>query len=287
MPPHQLRPLLAAAAARACPELVADRGEIAAARRCVEHYASSLDRPGAVVLHGPDELLAATFARLDATARAARRGGAVETLDHLRFDLAVGALTDGAYGLTVVRPGAGPRPRRTTLVNSTMSASSLIGLDDTPATLHSSSGEIPLPAEAARDLAYDPEQATWRRILCDPASGAATDVSTTYRPGRRLADLCAVRDGHTSRFPSSAARTIELDHVVEFDHGDPASGGPTTSANLASTGKRDHQAKTDRLLRVSGDADDVLFYSTGTGHSYPSRPHRYLPPEPDWGEPPF
>jgi hypothetical protein len=60
-------------------------------------------------------------------------------------------------------------------------------------------------------------------------------------------------------------------------------GRATTSANLASTGKRDHQAKTDRLLRVSGDANDVLRYSTSTGHTYESRPHRYLRPS----EPPF
>ena len=39
-----------------------------------------------------------TYASLDATARAARQAGAPETLDQLRFDLAVGALTGGAYG---------------------------------------------------------------------------------------------------------------------------------------------------------------------------------------------
>ena len=287
LPPHRLRPLLSAAVADACPDLVADRSEIARSRRNVAHCASSLERPGALVLHGPDELLAASFASLDATARAARRAGAAETLDQLRFDLAVGAITHGAYGLSVGQPAQ--RLRRSTLVNITVSAATLIGLDDRPATLHSPSGDLPLPAGVARRLAEDPDQATWRRILCDPATGTATDVSTTYRPPRRIAELCSVRDGHTSRFPTSGARTIELDHVVEFDHHEPAAGGRTTSANLASSGKRDHQAKTDRLLRVSGDANEVLTYSTGTGHTYRSRPHRYLPPPPtpDLGEPPF
>jgi hypothetical protein len=211
-------------------------------------------------------------------------------------------LTAGAFGLTAVRgdqPAADrPRPRRTTLVNITVSASALIGLDDQPATLHSPTGDIPLPADVARRLAHDPEQATWRRILCDPVTGAAVDVSPTYQPPGRMAEFCAVRDGHTSRFPTSGARTIELDHVVEFDHRHPAAGGATTSGNLAATGKRDHQAKTDRLLDVSGDANGVLTYTTGTGHTYESRPHRYLDPDPppdppppdpppDLGEPPF
>ena len=72
---------------------------------------------------------------------------------------------------------------------------------------------------------------------------------------------------------------VELDHVVEFDHDDPAAGGPTTPANLACAGKRDHQDKTDRLIDVRGDANDVLVFRTGTGHEYRSWPHQYLDPQ--------
>lgn len=89
-----------------------------------------------------------------------------------------------------------------------------------------------------------------------------------------------MRDGHASRLPGSGARTLELDHVREFNHVEPADGGPTTPANLAALGKRDHQAKTDRLITVTGDANTVLSYRTRAGHTYPSRPHQYADPRP-------
>ncbi len=119
LPPHRLRPLLAAAVAPACPEQVADRSEVARSRRRVDHDASRVDRPGALVLHGPDELLAATFAGLDATARAARRrcsrdprpaglrpGGG---RDHRRRARADREPARGGGRLARPTPGAAPR----------------------------------------------------------------------------------------------------------------------------------------------------------------------------------
>jgi hypothetical protein len=93
----------------------------------------------------------------------------------------------------------------------------------------------------------------------------------------------AVRDGHTTRFPTIAARTLELDHIHEYNHQAPGAGGATSAANLAAAGKRDHQAKTDRLIDVTGDANGELTYTTGTGHTYTSRPHQYLDPGPPPG----
>ena len=256
--------------------------------------------------------LAATYAHLDHQARAARNGGAPETLDQLRFDLAVGHLTGAAFGLTLVPKTSATSPARdthakkrrrrlrsragATLINVTVADRTLLGLDNRPAVLHTPTGDVPIPAELARALAHDPEQATWRRILCDPATGTATEVSTGYRPAPRIAQFCAVRDGHTTRFPTSAARTLELDHIHEYNHTAPATGGATTPANLAAAGKRDHQAKTDRILDVTGDANSELTYTTGTGHTYTSRPHQYLEPQapppatekpPDNGDPPY
>ena len=112
-----------------------------------------------------------------------------------------------------------------TLINVTVADRTLLGLDNQPAVLHTPTGDVPIPAELARALAHDPEQATWRRILCDPATGTATEVSTGYRPAPRIAQFCAVRDGHTTRFPTSAARTLELDHIHEYNHTAPATGG--------------------------------------------------------------
>jgi hypothetical protein len=294
IPAHQLRPILTRAVAELAPEDLEAAAEVAERGRHVAHYASTPQRPGALVLHGPDHLLAAMYTHLDHAARAARTAGAPQSLDQLRFDLAAGHLTDGAYGLSITRKGTSkPNRRRTTLVNLTSAETTMLGLDNTPAVLHTPSGDVPIPAELARALAHDPEHATWRRILCDPATGTATEVSPSYRPNTRIAELCRVRDGHTSRFPTSAARTIELDHIDEYDHRQPTAGGATTPANLAAAGKRDHQAKTDRILDVTGNANGTLTYTTGTGHTYTSRPHQYLDPQPlkdqppDNGDPPY
>jgi len=99
-----------------------------------------------------------------------------------------------------------------------------------------------------------------------------------------MADYVKVRDGHTSRHPTSGARHLELDHVQPYNHAHPDQGGPTSPANLASTGKRDHQTKTDRLITVTGNANHELTYRTGDGKTYPSRPHQYTDPRP---EPPY
>lgn len=120
------------------------------------------------------------------------------------------------------------------------------------------SGDVPISPRLARELAHS-EHATWRRILCDPETGVATDVSPRYQPPPRMAEFCRVRDGGTSRFPTSGARVVDLDPVVEYDHQQP------------------------------GDANGLLTYRTRTGHRYPSLPHRYLDPsgpDPSGPDPP-
>jgi hypothetical protein len=230
IPAHKLRPILNREIAAIAPESIKPAEQMAKDDRRVEHRAGTIGCPGSLLLQGPEHELAAVFGQLDQTARAARKAGAPETLDQLRFDLAIGSMTDGAFGLTVSRPdrersgstgaetpaadvtgsGAGrrlvlPRPRRTTQVDVVVAASTLLGLDDRPAVLRTPSGDVPMSPELVRELAHD-DNATWRRILCDPATGSATDVSGGYQPGHRVAEFCAVRDGHTSRFPTSGAR---------------------------------------------------------------------------------
>ena len=310
VPGHRLRPIIAREIAALAPEAVEDAEQVAERGRRVAYYPPSPEHSGALVLHGPAPQLAAVYDRLDAGARAARQAGAPQTLDQLRYDLAVGALTDGTFGLTLTHhpppsqnhqpsnhPSDQPRSRtqpedgtasRTRIgIDIIVAADTLLGLDQRPATLRTAAGDVPISATAARRLAHD-QDATWRRILTDPATGIATDVSPRYRPARRVADYVTIRDGHTSRFPTSGARHLELDHILEYDHHNPARGGPTTPANLASNGKRDHQAKTDHLLTVTGNANQVLTYRTGAGHTYPSRPHPYTEPRPpDDSAPPY
>ncbi len=252
-------------------------------------------------------MLAATYQHLNLTAHATKHQHsrhpdiAAASLDELRHDITLGRLTHGEHGLTITYrdhptnpadpanpapPGQsrGPtvlRRRPTTTINITLAATTLLGLDDVPATLHSPAGPMPIPADLARHLAHDHDQATWRRILCDPATGTATDISPTYRPPPRIAEYVKIRDGHRSRFPGSNATHLELDHITPYQHDHPHTGGPTTAANLDSNGQRDHHLKTDQAITITGNANGPLTYQGRTGHHHLSWPHQYLDPAPE------
>ncbi|MDP9221422.1 MAG: hypothetical protein M3P23_12925, partial [Actinomycetota bacterium] len=132
IPAHKLRGIINRQIAAVAPESIKTAEEQADESRRVEHYAGTLARPGAIVLHGPEHLLAATYNQLDKTARAARKAGARDSIDHLRFDLAVGALTNGAFGRTATML---PKPRRSILIDVVVAKDTLLGLDDDPASL--------------------------------------------------------------------------------------------------------------------------------------------------------
>jgi hypothetical protein len=170
--------------------------------------------------------------------------------------------------------GSGPQ----VMMNVTTFGTTLLDLDDHPAVLHGPAGPQPLSAQLARQIAHDPALSTWRRILLDPSTGVATDVSPAYPPPPRMAEFVRVRDGHRSRFPTSGATRTESDHVKPFDRRNPSAGGQTTSANLASAGRRDHHLKTDGGLSVSGDANESLTYRTSAGREFTSLPHQYADP---------
>ena len=286
LPPHKLRPIIARESAALDPRSLVDNEQRCRDERRVWFQSGGGTDLAALILTGPEAILSAAFDRLDQEARTRRRAGHPDSLDQIRFDLGTALLTSGAVSAGPDLPSAaqaGPSRWRP-LVNLTMARSTLVGDDDSPATLHGPGGDVPISAGEGRRLARAPE-ARWRDITCDPSTGAAVAVSPRYQPLRyrpttAAAELVRVRDGHCSRFPTSGARVVELDHVAEFDHADPAAGGPTTPDNLACAGKRDHQDKTDGLIEVLGDANDVLTYRTGTGHVYRSWPHQYLDPQP-------
>ncbi len=239
---------------------------------------------------------AAAFANLDLTARAAKRGGDDRNLDQLRADIAIGWLTEGAHGTLVRRPagvcgghlvGNGdvatmclPRPSAA-LLNVTVAATTLLEVDEEPATLHGPAGPVMVPAPLARELAHSPRTERWRRLLYDKTSGVLTDVKSGYHPPPRMTAFVRARDGHRSRLPISCATHLELDHLRPYDHGRPADGGQTTPSNLVSDGLRDHHLKSDRALTMTGDANDVLTITTPSGRSYPSHPYLYADPHPE------
>ena len=307
--PAELRSIIRREAQRLDPTLTQDRARAARANRHVRFHPRR-DAMAEIVLHGPAEVMAATYQHLNLTAHAVRHQHARHSevadsgLAELRHDIAVGWLTQGEHGLAVTyrhdpvdpvnvalpAPRCDPvvLPRRPQItVNVTVSDSTLLGLDELPGTLHTPSGPMPIPADLARELAYCPEQVTWRRILCEPSTGVATDVSRHYRPPPRIAEFVKVRDGLTSRFPGSTATHVELDHILRYRCDDPDLGGPTKAANLGSVGQREHHLKTDRAITAVGDANGPLVYRGRAGRDHLSWPHQYRDPAPENGDPPY
>lgn len=102
--------------------------------------------------------------------------------------------------------------------------------------------------------------------LSDPSRPGAT----MYLPDTRLRLFCRGRDG-TCAFPGCRieAERCDLDHIEPFDHASPASGGRTTSGNLACLCRFHHRMKTEGLW---------VYHRTGDGgyewRHGPRHPHR-------------
>ena len=296
--PGRLRQIVRREVGELEPEALQEKARRAASQRRVV-FDPQPDFMTELHLRSTTPAATAAYRNLDRTARAAQAKGDTRSLDQLRSDIAIGWLTEGAFGTYVSRPAGAARPAgevrdpgattlclpRSTepLTHLTMAMTTLLGLDNSPATLHGPAGPIPMPAEVARQLAGR-EGGRWKRLLYDPSTGIATDLSHSYRPSPQMAAFVRARDGQLSRLPISCASHLELDHVEEFDHGDPAAGGPTRPSNLASAGAREHHLKTDRVIDVTGDANGPLTITTPSGRDYVSDPAPCADP---WGEPPF
>jgi hypothetical protein len=149
-------------------------------------------------------------------------------------------------------------------VRVVVSADTLLGLDERPAELV---GYGPITAAAARALAADGD-ATWRRILTDPASGAVLDVGhRRYRPPAAMAEHVLNRD-LTCTFPGCRvpAQACDLDHVVPYDPLDPD--GRTAPDNLGPDCRHHHRIKHRPGWSVARDPDGSLRWTTPSGRRY-------------------
>jgi hypothetical protein len=152
---------------------------------------------------------------LDSFAHAAAPGDG-RTMDQRRADVFTDLLL-GAGG-----SGGSSSRRGEVQLQVTAPITMLMGLDDQPGEL---AGYGPIPARLARELAAE---ATWRRLLTDPASGTLLDYGrSTYRPPAGLSDFVRARD-HRCVFPgcSRSADACDLDHRTRWPD------GPTSAENL-------------------------------------------------------
>jgi hypothetical protein len=152
------------------------------------------------------------------------------------------------------RRGGGPQ------IQVTVAAATLLGVDDRPGEL---AGYGAIPADVARQIAADPD-ASWRRLLTDPASGVLLDYGTTvYRPPPALARHVRTRD-QVCAFPGCRQPAVRCD----LDHRTPYPHGPTCADNLGPLCRHHHRAKTEGGWSWQRNPDGTIVWTAPTGHHY-------------------
>ncbi len=242
------------------------------------------DAMATLTAHAPAAEVLEVMQAMDAGADAARAAGATEGAGRLRWSVLLGWARGTAGGGTGRVPSS---PR----VQVNVAATTLIGLDDAPAELV---GYGPVPAGLARRLAAD---ATWRRVLVDPATGVAvgadpgrlpagaTPVTNLeppeppgpYRPGAALARLVRLRHP-TCCAPGCprAATRCDLDHVLRY----PV--GPTCLGNLRPLCRRHHRMKHETAWTYRVLPGGAVRWTTPTSAQHDVVPEPLLP-HPDVG----
>jgi hypothetical protein len=201
---------------------------------------------------------AAVFGVIDELAHAARGPQDPRSIDQLRAD----ALVD-----VVLHPVDLPDRVRYT-INLTVPADVLLGatgIDTLQAAAAAFTG-TGIDSDLAQAVAAD---ATWHRILTDPATGDVVDANPRrYRPSHRLAEHIRARDQHC-RFPGcrQAAHRADIDHTVPAEDG-----GPTIRRNLAALCRKHHRLKHLPGWRCEQTDHGQLTFTTPSGRTYRTRP---------------
>ncbi|WP_167193115.1 HNH endonuclease signature motif containing protein [Brevibacterium pigmentatum] len=199
-----------------------------------------------------DPTVPITAAEVDRTAQAAQR----------EAEAAAGTGLDVKTTIKLVMPTHGQWVREQAKMMVTVPYLTAVGKSELPGTF---SDGTPVPPDAARALAG--ECPTWHRILTDPATGTPIDARSRsyYIPADVRAPLTGKWQSCTAPGCNRRAETSEVDHIIPFDHADPARGGQTTFENLHPLCKPDHQAKTDRKFSIRMTEDGTVEYSFTRG----------------------
>jgi hypothetical protein len=206
----------------------------------------------------PAQDAAAIFGVIDELAHAAQAPDDPRSIEQISADAFVDA---------ILRPADLPERVRYT-VNVTVPANVLVGatgIDTVEQAAACLTGTDP-DSELARAIAAD---ATWRRMLTDPADGHVLDANPKrYRPSKRLTEDIRTRDQYC-RF--SGCR--QPGHRTDIDHTIPAeNGGPTIRRNLSCLCRKHHRLKHSPGWNCEQDEDGVLTFTTPTGQVYRTRP---------------
>ncbi len=193
-----------------------------------------------------------TAAAVDRTAHAAQR----------EAEAAASTGVDVKTTIKLVMPTHGQWVREQAKMMVTVPYLTAVGKSELPGTF---SDGTPVPPAAARALAG--ESPTWHRILTDPATGTPIDARSRsyYIPAYVRAPLSGKWQSCSAPGCTRRAETSEVDHIIPFDHADPARGGQTTFENLHPLCAPDHQAKTDRRFSIRKTDDGAVEYAFTRG----------------------
>ncbi|WP_460402567.1 HNH endonuclease signature motif containing protein [Actinophytocola sediminis] len=261
--PAPLNRLLGRVIRRVDASVIQRRHEQRMAERRVDAYPTE-DGCAAFTVHGPADRVHLADERVNAIARRLKETGAAEgrTLDQLRADVALDLLAGKDFEHAKVT------------VQLTLPAATALGVTTAPAQL---AGYGDLPAQRALVLAGQTD-ATWRRILTDPATGQAVDVGR-----RRYTPPAALRDQVRAELPTcTGPGCVRPAYRCDIDHRQPFPDGPTDRDNLHPACRRHHRAKTLGGWRVR-DQERTLVWFFPAGYHYPHRPEPIADPDP----PPF
>lgn len=217
------------------------------------------DGTARLAVTGPIHEILSLARRLDLCARAVQNSQrrALEEERPVPFDIDGDASRDGRHmTLAALRYAVLTRtmletpgvevPESQLRLQVVVPALTLLGESDAPGTID---GTIPLPAPMARHLAAG--EPTWYRVLTDPSDGAYLPLPPTrYSPTAsmreqlRLVDPVCALPGCTR----NVCTVGESDHIEEYNHHDPESGGQTSLNNLHRLCWKHHDMKTKGLL---------------------------------------
>jgi hypothetical protein len=261
---HETRRMLNRTIARLDPQGAAARHEARRLERTTVSYpqADGMAMFGAIL---PAEQAALMEQAVDTHAATFDDDG--RTLAQKRADALFDLVTNRTGGINTQSGGG----RSAAVVQVTVPLDVLIGVSEEPGELK---GYGPITAGQARDVAFA-QGTIWRRLITHPSTGMVVKTDpTTYKPTTETIRHVEARDRHcafpTCRMP---AHRTDLDHVVEFDHHHPASGGQSVPENLIPLCRRHHGLKhRGGWTVVRDDSTGCTRWTAPTGHTYTNTP---------------
>ncbi|MPZ81559.1 MAG: DUF222 domain-containing protein [Actinophytocola sp.] len=219
------------------------------ARRRVDMYPTE-DGCAALTVHGSAARIQVAAKRVDAVAHQLRDAGGADgrTMDQLRSDVALDLLAGKDFQHAKI------------IVQVTLPARAALGVDNTPGHLV---GYGDIAAQQAVDLAYQAD-ATWRRILTEPATGRVLDVGR-----RRYSPPAALRDHIQASMPTCTGPGCVRPAVrCDLDHREPFPVGPTDEHNVHPACRPHHRAKSFGGWRVI-KRGEILEWVSPCGFHHP------------------